>query len=194
MERIRELRNERGLTQVKLAVLADMDPATLNRLERGMGNPSLKTLERVAGALDVEVADFFPKVSSPSLFDGLEGLNLGAAYWIENLDAQAELVEHMIGRSDYDLETIWRLEGAAVEFWGAYSKTVRALVHEWCAPTQTDALRLAETRMREARSAARRAYRELRKAEPDAHVVDELEAKRWRREARYAEERDVAGA
>src|SRR5918993_2157608 len=67
MERIRELRKERGLSQVKLAVMADMDPATLNRLERGTGNPNLKTLERVAEALGVEVADFFPKDLSPRL-------------------------------------------------------------------------------------------------------------------------------
>jgi transcriptional regulator with XRE-family HTH domain len=65
MERIRQLRNERGLSQVKLAVMADMDPATLNRLERGTGNPNLNTLERVAGALGVEVTDFFPKAQSP---------------------------------------------------------------------------------------------------------------------------------
>jgi transcriptional regulator with XRE-family HTH domain len=78
MERIRQLRKERGLSQAKLAVMADMDPATLNRLERGTGNPNLKTLERVAVALEVEVADFFPKAPSrssrePSLFNGLEG-------------------------------------------------------------------------------------------------------------------------
>src|SRR5919107_780559 len=77
MERIRQLRKERGLSQVKLAVMADMDPATLNRLERGTGNPNLKTLERVADALGVEVADFFPKAPrrsspEPSLLNGLE--------------------------------------------------------------------------------------------------------------------------
>jgi transcriptional regulator with XRE-family HTH domain len=65
MERIRQLRKERGLSQAKLAVMADMDPATLNRLERGTGNPNLKTLERVAGALGVEVTDLFPKAQAP---------------------------------------------------------------------------------------------------------------------------------
>jgi transcriptional regulator with XRE-family HTH domain len=76
MERIRQLRKERNLSQAKLAVMADMDPATLNRLERGTGNPNLKTLERVADALGVEVADFFPKAQrrsslEPSLLNGL---------------------------------------------------------------------------------------------------------------------------
>jgi transcriptional regulator with XRE-family HTH domain len=77
MDRIRQLRKERGLSQAKLAVMADMDPATLNRLEQGKGNPNLKTLERVASALGVEVVDLFPKRQSgsslePSLLNGLE--------------------------------------------------------------------------------------------------------------------------
>jgi transcriptional regulator with XRE-family HTH domain len=77
MERIRQLRKEQGLSQAKLAVMADMDPATLNRLERGTGNPNLKTLERVAEALGVEVVDFFPKAPrrsslEPTLLNGLE--------------------------------------------------------------------------------------------------------------------------
>ena len=65
MQRIRELREERGLTQVRLAVDADMNPATLNRIEQGKANPNLKTLERLARALGVEVVDLFPKVQSP---------------------------------------------------------------------------------------------------------------------------------
>ncbi len=82
MERIKELRAEKGLTQVRLAVAADMNPATLNRIEQGKANPNLKTLERLAAALDVEVGDFFPKVQrsspEPSLFNGLEGERRGS--------------------------------------------------------------------------------------------------------------------
>jgi len=199
MERIRQLRKERGFSQAKLAVMADMDPATLNRLERGTGNPNLKTLERVADALGVEVADFFPKGASlsspePSLFNGLkaEGLNLNASYWIENLRAQAELVEHIIDRGGYDLGTIWRLEGTAVEFWGAYSRTMKRLVREWCTEEQEQRLVQAETQMKEARKKVRKAYQERRKTEPDRRIVDELEAKRQAREARYAREQGYA--
>jgi transcriptional regulator with XRE-family HTH domain len=69
MDRIRQLRMERGLSQAKLAVMADMDPATLNRLERGTGNPNLKTLQRIADALDISVAelveDVSPKAQAP---------------------------------------------------------------------------------------------------------------------------------
>ena len=68
MERIRELRNLKNVSQARLAVTAGMDPATLNRIEQGKGNPNLKTLEKLANALEVSVADLLsdsPKVEAP---------------------------------------------------------------------------------------------------------------------------------
>jgi transcriptional regulator with XRE-family HTH domain len=50
MRRVRELREEAGVSQVRLAVAAGMDPATLNRLEMGKASPNLKTLERLASS------------------------------------------------------------------------------------------------------------------------------------------------
>src|ERR687890_339542 len=85
MDRIRQLRKERGLSQAKLAVIADMDPATLNRLERGTGNPNIKTLQRVADALDVSIAglleDASPKAQTlrPSLEDAAQSKALQEA-------------------------------------------------------------------------------------------------------------------
>jgi transcriptional regulator with XRE-family HTH domain len=60
-----------GVSQVQLAGLAGMDPATLNRIEQGKANPNLKTIERLADALGVEVADFFPKAQDP-LFEAVD--------------------------------------------------------------------------------------------------------------------------
>jgi transcriptional regulator with XRE-family HTH domain len=76
MERMRQLREEKGLSQAQAAVRAGMDPGTWNRLERGKGNPNIRTLERVADSLGVEVADLLGKAPSrsshePSLLNGL---------------------------------------------------------------------------------------------------------------------------
>ncbi len=124
MERIRQLRKERELSQVKLAVMADMDPATLNRLEQGKGNPNLKTIERVADALGVEVADLLPKTQSP-LFpsdastgrlvvaranDWQKPFDLSGAAVAVSADAIAEIQEEAadvaLGLSELDLDEL----------------------------------------------------------------------------------------
>lgn len=69
MQQIKEMRAQMGVTQVQLAALAGMDPATLNRIEQGKANPNLKTIERLADALEVEVGDFFPKAQPPLPLD-----------------------------------------------------------------------------------------------------------------------------
>ncbi len=138
--------------------------------------------------------EVYPKVESPSslepaLFDGFEeGWSLEASYWIECLNTQADLCEQIIAHGGYDLETIWHLEGAALELWGAYGKTPRQLVREWASPGQVDSLQRAEARMRAARTATRRAYRERRAAEEDRQKVVELDARRQLREARYTDQ------
>jgi excisionase family DNA binding protein len=135
-----------------------------------------------------------PKVESPSslepsLFNGFEeGWNLEASYWIECLNAQADLFTQIIAHGDYDLETMWHLEGAALELWGAYSRTVRKLVREWASPGQVDPLQRAEARMRAARTATRQAYGERRDAEEDRRKVVDLDARRQLREARYTDQ------
>ena len=102
MDRIRQLRKERGLSQAKLAVMADMDPATLNRLERGTGNPNLKTLERVANVLEVGVADLLGKAKAPLPFEEAAGgrrtLTLDADLWREHCESLAGFFEDLAGR------------------------------------------------------------------------------------------------
>ncbi len=82
MERLRRLRTERGLSQAKLAARAELDPSTVNQIERGAREASPATLRKLADALDVGIADLLedapPKAQrrsspEPSLFNGLEG-------------------------------------------------------------------------------------------------------------------------
>lgn len=57
--RIREVRQERGLSQEKLAALADLHRAYIGQIERGEKNIGLKNLEKIAKALGVNVKDLF---------------------------------------------------------------------------------------------------------------------------------------
>jgi len=56
---IRKLRVERGLSQENLAVDAEIDRTYVSRLERGLENPTVAVLERLAKVLDVRIEDFF---------------------------------------------------------------------------------------------------------------------------------------
>ncbi|MCX5643769.1 MAG: helix-turn-helix transcriptional regulator [Phycisphaerae bacterium] len=58
--KIREIREERGLTQEKLAGLADLHRAYIGQIERGEKNIGLKNLERIARALGVRIQDVLP--------------------------------------------------------------------------------------------------------------------------------------
>jgi transcriptional regulator with XRE-family HTH domain len=64
-QEIRRLREARGWSQAKLAGGADMGVSGISQIETGARNPSAVTLAKIAAALEVEVADLFPKEQAP---------------------------------------------------------------------------------------------------------------------------------
>lgn len=54
---IRQLREQRGLTQEALATDANTTLSTLSVIERGLANPTWATLSDIAAALSVSVAE-----------------------------------------------------------------------------------------------------------------------------------------
>ena len=203
-ERLREERLRNGWSQKDLARESKINVDTISGIETGQHEPRPSTLTKLAKALSIEVRDLFEepvlsgKVEAPTsgASQGImatghgfeEGWSLEASYWIECLNAQADLCERIIAHGDYGLETMWHLEGAALELWGTYSKTARRGVREWASPGQVDSLQRAEARMRAARTATRQAYGKRRDAEEDRQKVVDLEARRQLREARYTDQ------
>lgn len=57
--RVRDLRADRGWTQEDLVERADIDRSYLADLERGVTNPSLLILARVAKGLGIDLATLF---------------------------------------------------------------------------------------------------------------------------------------
>ena len=55
---IRDVRNERGLSQAYLAQLANIDCTYLGRVERGENNVQVLSLVAIAKALDTDVQRF----------------------------------------------------------------------------------------------------------------------------------------
>lgn len=54
---IRQLREERGVSQEALAHAAGVTSGTLSLIERGLSNPTWGTVKGIAVALDVDVAE-----------------------------------------------------------------------------------------------------------------------------------------
>lgn len=52
-KRVREIRKERGLSQVELAAKVGIDRSYMGFLERGERNPSLEVIAKIAEALSV---------------------------------------------------------------------------------------------------------------------------------------------
>jgi len=73
--RIKEIRKERGLTQIELAERAGVDQSTISKIENGNDGVTLRQMRDLADALDVDLADLF------------DGRDLNEAYLIKSYRA-----------------------------------------------------------------------------------------------------------
>lgn len=150
MEHIKEMRAERGVTQAALAAAAGMDPATLNRIEQGKANPNVKTLEKLARALDVEVADFFPKAQAPLPLNFEPSAGLGmqsiARMRAELLEELADLWGAQLDRGQYDAGTLMAMDLAGFVLALNHSQEEEFIKH-FLSPDQVEQLERAETRL-----------------------------------------------
>ena len=56
-KKIRELRVEQGYSQERLGEITGLDRTYISGVERGVRNPSLRSIERLAKALKVKVSE-----------------------------------------------------------------------------------------------------------------------------------------
>jgi transcriptional regulator with XRE-family HTH domain len=61
---IRRLRVAKGVSQEALAVDAEIDRTYVSRLERGLENPTVAVLDRLAQALDENIVELFLRPAS----------------------------------------------------------------------------------------------------------------------------------
>ena len=57
--RLKKIRKAKGLSQEKLANLAEIDRTYLPSIEKGERNISITIIEKLANALDIAIKDFF---------------------------------------------------------------------------------------------------------------------------------------
>ena len=60
-ERLNEIRSKRGISQERLAEMAGLHRTYVSLIERGERNVTIETIEKLATALDVEMAELMPR-------------------------------------------------------------------------------------------------------------------------------------
>lgn len=58
-QRIKELRNKKGITQYQLAEMVGIDPKHMSHIETGRSFPKADLIEKFANALEVEYPELF---------------------------------------------------------------------------------------------------------------------------------------
>jgi transcriptional regulator with XRE-family HTH domain len=58
-DKIKKVRETKGLSQKEVALSLKMDPAQYSRIENGKTDPSFSSIEKIAKALGVELSDLF---------------------------------------------------------------------------------------------------------------------------------------
>jgi transcriptional regulator with XRE-family HTH domain len=66
-QRLRDLRQRRGLTQRALAQACDLSANAIGLIERGESSPSVSTLHRLALALEVPIAELFTETEDQAV-------------------------------------------------------------------------------------------------------------------------------
>ena len=63
-QRVRNYRIEKGLSQEKLAELSGCHPTYIGQVERGEKNATLESIEKIASAMNISLAQLFEKIDS----------------------------------------------------------------------------------------------------------------------------------
>ena len=61
MDNLVRIREQRGLTQTQLAEAIGANQATISKIEKGIGNPTLDMIQRIAAALKVHPSQLFTR-------------------------------------------------------------------------------------------------------------------------------------
>lgn len=72
--RIRALRKDKGLSQEKLAELAELNASYVGKIERGEKNVTFKSLEKVSASLGISIEELFHNIQT--LDDGKDAQTL----------------------------------------------------------------------------------------------------------------------
>ena len=96
-QKIKEIRESKGLTQQKLAELCDMHTTSIGMIEIGRRTPSLGTVELIAKKLDVDYKDLFDFTNTYCLETSEDKLKIDLGREVYNFNKKQ--LQHMINHA-----------------------------------------------------------------------------------------------
>lgn len=104
-EKIKKVREAKGLSQKEVALTLSMNPSQYSKIENGKVDPQFSSIEKIANALGVSIADI---VNSDNVFSEIDSLNksvIEKVQLIEQLDEkQKESIFNIIDMALYNLK------------------------------------------------------------------------------------------
>jgi transcriptional regulator with XRE-family HTH domain len=86
-DRIKKMREDKGLSQKEVALSVDIDRGQYSRIETNKVEPTISTLEKIAKAFTVDVEDFFKK-DAPVTVDSFDKTVVEKVKIIDELEAE----------------------------------------------------------------------------------------------------------
>lgn len=125
-EKIKQLRNDAGLTQPELAEKAQIEQSYLSKLENEKGSPSFDVIAKIAGAFDLEVMTLIDSLSMSYLQENLQHLPEIAI----KLEAQRSAKQSRMRRS-YIMAAILIILGVALVIIGNSSTIFPQSIYQY---------------------------------------------------------------
>ena len=85
-ERIRKARAAKGLSQKEVALSIEMDQSQYSKIERGLTDPSISTVDKVIKALGMEWEEFFKQDGMPQEINSQQRTLMERLRLVEMLD------------------------------------------------------------------------------------------------------------
>lgn len=86
-DRIRKIREDKGLSQKEVALKVDIDRGQYSRIETNKVEPTLSTLEKIASAFGIEIEDLIKK-DEPITVDSFEKSLVEKVKLIDSLEEE----------------------------------------------------------------------------------------------------------
>jgi transcriptional regulator with XRE-family HTH domain len=112
-ERIKKIREAKGLSQKEVALNLSMNPSQYSKIENGKVDPQCSSIEKIANALGVSLVDIFTQESNLDNINSIDKSIIEKVQLIEQLDdKQKESIFSIIDMAIYNVKLKQTLSNA----------------------------------------------------------------------------------